>query len=141
MAKFSRRQRAGYAVDQLLAGRPAKQISEHLAAALIDSRMQKQADLLLDDIAEELENRGLLAKTLVTSATALSTDLRKQLAEQVKKAAKVDKIIMTEQIDPQVIGGLRIETTRHTWDKTVAHQLAEIKGGISPAKLSGNKVN
>ncbi|HVX58224.1 MAG TPA: F0F1 ATP synthase subunit delta [Candidatus Saccharimonadales bacterium] len=130
MAAFSRRQLARYAVDQLLDRRPATEISNHLAAALIAGKMTKQADLLLDDIAEELESRGLLARAVVTSANGLSAALRDQLTNQVKRAAKVSDVTLSEQTDPDVIGGFRVETARHTWDKTVARRLSEIKGGI-----------
>lgn len=130
MAAFSRRVLARYAVDQLLAGHSADKVSQHLAAALISSKMTKQSDQLLDDIAEELESRGLLARAIVTSAHGLSASLRKSLSDQVRKAAHVTEVSLSEQVDPDVIGGLRIETARHTWDKTVARKLAEIKGGI-----------
>lgn len=130
MAAFSRRRLAKYAVDELVSGRSAKQISDLLAAALIDNKMGSQADLLLNDIAEELEARGLLARAVVTSANGLSAELKKRLASQIKKAAKVDEVSITEQVDTDVIGGVRIETARHTWDKTVQRKLAEIKGGI-----------
>lgn len=131
MAGFSRRQLAQYAVSQLLDKQPAGEISRHLAAALVSSKKQKEAELLLDDVAEELEARGLLARAVVTSANGLSASLRKALTEQVKKAAQVTEVSLSEQIDPEVIGGFRVETKRHTWDKTIARKLAAIKGGIN----------
>jgi len=130
MAAFSRRSLANYAVEQLLANQSPAQLSKYLAAALIASKRQDQADLLLADINQELESRGRLANATVTSATKLSAELRKSLSSQVKKAAKVDQVSLNEQIDPSVIGGIRIETANHTWDKTVARKLSEIKGGI-----------
>ena len=130
MANFSRRQLAIYAVDQLLAKRPASEVSRHLAAALIAGKKQNQADLLLDDVAEQLESRGLVARATLTTATALSEELRARLTEQIKKAAGVAEVSLSEQIDPTVIGGFRVETTEHAWDETIARRLEQIIGGI-----------
>lgn len=130
MANFSRRQLASYAVDQLLAKKSPAIISHHLAAALIESKKQKDVDLLMDDVAEQLEVRGLLAQALITSVSGLSAGLRKDLAAQIKNAVKVDAVNLNEQTDPEVIGGIRVETATRTWDHTVARQLAEIKGGL-----------
>lgn len=130
MVNFSRRQLARYAVDQLLNKKSPADISRHLAAALIESKKQNEADLLMSDIAEQLENQGLLAQATVISATNLSASLKKQLAAQVKKATQVDEVILSEHIEPNVIGGFRVETATRTWDKTLQRKLAEIKGGI-----------
>ena len=141
MAAISRRSLARYAVDQLVARQSVKKISASLAAALIENKMAKQVDLVVADIDEELESRGLVARAVITSAHALSAQLKTRLASELKAAAKVDEVAMVEYIDPAIIGGFRIETARHTWDHTIARQLQDIKGGISPAKLSGDRVN
>lgn len=130
MAGFSRRALAAYAVDQLLASAPIRRLSQQLAAALIVSNKQKEAELLERDIAAELENRGLAALAIVTSANKLSAHFKMQLAEQIKKATGVERVTMDEKIDPSVLGGIRIETANHRWDRTVTRQLSDIKGGI-----------
>ena len=130
MASFSRRQLARYAVDELLAKNSPADIANHLAAALITAKKQKEADLLLDDVAEQLESRGLLARAIVTSANKLSSELKERLGKQIKDAAQVKELSLREQIDPDVIGGVRIETASHTWDRTIARKLSEIKGGL-----------
>lgn len=130
MAAFSRRQLASYAVDQIVDGQSPADISKRLAAALIVSKRQKDAELLLGDIAEQLETRGLLTEAAVTSAKALSSSLLAQLAKQIKQATGTAEVTLKEQIDPTVIGGFRVETANRTWDKTLSRQLAAIKGGI-----------
>ena len=127
---YSRRQLAHYGVDQLLDGVAPSALSKHLAAALITSKKTKETDLLISDIVEELESRGLYARAIITSANELSVTLRKQLAEHIKKAAQVKNVSLNLEVDPRIIGGLKVETANHTWDKTIAYKLAEIKGGI-----------
>lgn len=127
---FSRRQLADYVVSHLVKGRTNNRLASNLAAALVASKNQKELDLLVDDVARELEERGLLAHVKVVTATPLSDYLRQQLKNQIKKATGVKDVILEETIDKSVIGGLRVETAAHRWEKTVARQLARIKGGI-----------
>ncbi len=130
MQAFSRRKLARYAVDQLLAGTTADKLSGHLAAALITSKKIKDADLLMADISQELEDRGLMAEAIVVSATPLSKDLRAKLSAHIEKAAGVKDVRLKEEVDRNVLGGLRVETANHAWDKTIARKLRDIKGGI-----------
>ncbi|HLA49107.1 MAG TPA: F0F1 ATP synthase subunit delta [Candidatus Saccharimonadales bacterium] len=129
-SKISRRSLARYAADQLLGGSSAKSVARHLAAALISSRSQKDGPLLLDDINYELQNRGYLASVTVTSARPLSASSKNQIASLVKKLAQVRQVILAEQIDKAVIGGVRIQTADRTWDKTVSTELNKLKENI-----------
>ncbi len=130
MIKLSRRQLAHYATDQLLARKSPAYIAVRLAAALAQNARPKEADLLMDDIYAELENRGELAKVTLTSATTLSVELHKSLAAVIAKAAKVKNVVFNQQIDQSVIGGFRAETAVHNWDKTVATELAKLKEAL-----------
>lgn len=127
MNKISRRSLARYGVDQLLAGIPARTVAKHLAAVLIDNKRQKEAPLLLDDINYELQNRGRLAVATVTTANELSVKLRAEVTVLVKKSSKVQQVLLSEKIDKNIIGGLRIETAERTWDKTVIGQLHKLR--------------
>jgi F0F1-type ATP synthase delta subunit len=127
MTSPSRRLLARYGASQLVAKRPVAEIARELGSVLIASRRQKEADLLVSDIAWELERRGQAANTKLTSAFPLTQSLKQEIQSFVKKAAKVDSVILDEQIDKKVLGGVRIETARHAWDKTLARALADIR--------------
>lgn len=127
MISFSRRQLANYAVEQLLAKQSPAKLARHLAAALIASRKQKDVELLLLDIDQELEDRGLVAKAQVTASHELSANLHKELSSAIKKATGVKEVVLSEAIDKDVLGGLKIETANHTWDKTLRRMLMNIK--------------
>lgn len=127
MNKLSRRSLAIYATDQLLANKHLGTMAKELAAVLVASRRQNQAELLADDIAWELEHRGKVANAQVTSAHALSQQLHKQIVAHIKKAAGVDQVIIEETIDKSVIGGVRIDTAAHSWDKTLRRALTDIR--------------
>ncbi|MEX0881509.1 MAG: F0F1 ATP synthase subunit delta [Candidatus Saccharimonadales bacterium] len=127
MISFSRRRLAKYAVDELSNNRPISVVSTRLAAALTASNRQKEVDLLLSDISQELEERGLLAIASLTSASPLSEKFKHELTLQLKKLTGVKEIILQEEVDKDLIGGLKVETASRTWDKTLKRELSKIK--------------
>jgi F0F1-type ATP synthase delta subunit len=127
MVNVSRRKLAAYAADELLAGQSLNEVAKKLAAVLIASKRQKQIEQLLQDVAWELENRGVVAQAQITSATVLTDNLRKLLQGYIKQNAKVKNVILDEQIDQSVIGGVRVETARHRWDQTLSTALKNIQ--------------
>jgi F0F1-type ATP synthase delta subunit len=127
MTHLSRRQLAEYAANQWMAGTSARNITRQLAAVLVASKRAHESELLVRDIAWELERRGEVASASITSATPLSETLRKDLAKFIKQAAKVDRVSIQETTDKSVIGGVKIETAIHSWDKTVATKLKNIR--------------
>ena len=127
MSGFSRRQLAKFAVDEIVAKRPIADLSARLAAALVAGGRQKEVELLLSDIDQELEERGLVASALLTSARPLSTKLKQELSSRLRKLTGVKDVIMQEQIDKSVIGGFRVETASRSWDKTIRRTLMRLK--------------
>ena len=127
MVKLSRRMLAVYGADQLLANKKPGLVAKELASVLVASRRQNQAELLADDIAWELEQRGQVANAKVVSARALSENMRKQISAHIKKASGVGSVILNEEIDKSVIGGVRIDTAIHSWDKTLKRKLIQIQ--------------
>jgi len=127
MHNISRRQLADYAADQLLDRVQPSKIARELAAILVISQRTNQAELLAEDIGWELERRGQAANAAVVSAHTLSEELRKSIAAHIKKAADVKEVIINETVDPSVLGGVRIDTAAHSWDKTLRQKLTEIK--------------
>jgi ATP synthase F1 delta subunit len=127
MINVSRRKLAQYAADQLLAGQSAKKVSKSLAAVLIENGKVKDAELLVRDITFELETLGNLAIADVTSATALSSSIKKELERFIKRRTEVSDVKINESIDKSVIGGVHIETSIHAWDKTISNQLNQIR--------------
>src|SRR5665213_2305439 len=99
MTSPSRRRLARYGASQLIAKRPIAEVAKELSSVLIASKRQNQADLLVSDIGLELERRGQTANTRVTTAFPLSASLRNEIKSFVKQAAKVDSVILDEQID------------------------------------------
>jgi len=127
MIKHSRRRLANYGVSQLLAGRPLKTVAEQLAAVLVTEKKIGELELLISDVAEVLERRGKLSTGNITTASPLSEKLRAEIKQFIKSSAKVESVRLEESVDQAVLGGVRIETPAHLWDKTVARKLADIR--------------
>jgi F-type H+-transporting ATPase subunit delta len=127
MNKVSRRALANWAADQLISGKPAASVAKHLAAVLKQSNMAAQVGFLINDISWELEQRQALAVGKVTSASGLSKQLEDILVGQIKKATGAKDVVLENNIDKSVIGGVRIETASRVWDATVSSKLSELK--------------
>ncbi len=128
MIRISRRILARYAAEQLLAGASAKKLGDELVAVLVDQKMQSQAQQLTDDINYELEHRGDLAVSRVTSARALSEKNTAEIEAAIKRATGVKQVSLSTEIDKSLIGGVRIETAERVWDESLKHKLANLRG-------------
>lgn len=127
MNKLSRRAIANYTADQLVAGVSAHALARRLAAVLTESGLTNQLEFLLGDIASELESRGQLAVGRVTTIHPLTEELGAALKAQIKTATKVREVLLEEQIDKSVIGGIRVETASRVWDDTLSRKLNRLK--------------
>lgn len=127
MSTISRRRLAVYGATQLLEGHPVKQVAKDLSVVLLASGRSKELDLLIADIAWELEDRGVVAQATVTTSSPLSDSLRQNIAKFIKQSVGVKGVVLKESIDKSVLGGVRIETSSHEWDRTISKKLTAIK--------------
>jgi F0F1-type ATP synthase delta subunit len=126
MNGISRRRLARYGAALINSGHPGSQVGRRLAAAMVAAGSSKDYRLLLEDIDYQLEISGKMSHAKVTSAHSLSPASRKQLLKILTKATGTKKVVLEENIDPAVIGGIRIETAIHSWDATASRLLKEM---------------
>lgn len=113
---ISRTKLAAYVVEQLGSGRT--EVVRELAAYLIEAKRTREAELLVREITEQFERRGIVAAD-VTSAEPIDEVLRTQIAELL--GAK--KLELSEKIDANVLGGIRVTTASRRFDATLARRL------------------
>jgi F-type H+-transporting ATPase subunit delta len=130
MIKLSRRALAQWGAEQLLADKGARQIARHLVASLEESNRLSEIDFLLEDIAWELERRQALAIGKVTSAYPLTAKLETELKNYLKKSTGAQQVVLENNLDKSVIGGVRLETAGQVWDNTIKRKLSELKGSF-----------
>lgn len=123
MAKLSRRKIANTWADELIAGRD---ITHMIAAHLIEERRVHEADLIVRDTEAALAERGIIVADL-TSASALSDATRHALEKFLATTMDAKRIFYREQIDQQVLGGVRVEAAGQQLDATLRTRLNQLK--------------
>lgn len=124
--KLSRRKIAQYVADHATSKASLADAVTHVAAYLVDSRRMREQTLVVRAIEDELAARGTVIAT-VTSAVKLDSALR----SSIESLIDAKTISIREQVDPSVIGGVRIETPGQKLDATIQTKLL----ALSRAKL------
>ncbi|MFZ2126349.1 MAG: F0F1 ATP synthase subunit delta [Candidatus Microsaccharimonas sp.] len=123
--KLSRRSLAMYVATQLVAKNRAKVVKE-LAAYLVETRRTKELSLIVRDINFYLSEVGITSAT-VTSAFDLSAETKKAIEKFIATKTKSSEVAIETEIDPTVIGGVKISLPGYELDQTIAHQLTVLK--------------
>ena len=126
MAKLSRRKLAAYAARQLQSGAPTNSVLQQIAAYLIDSGRANEAPLVARDIEASLASSGLVIGT-ITSARPLSKSALSEVELFIKASdASVETVMLREQIDESLIGGMKLELPGRQLDASVKAKLMKI---------------
>ena len=119
-SRLSRRKLAIYVAKQLIAG--DELIIDQVASLLIADRREREADLLVKDIEDQLADLGL---TVVTVETAGEIDEATQ--DKIKELFPDSEVVIRRIINPELIGGCRISTPSQLMDQTVAKRLSDLR--------------
>lgn len=100
----------------------------------------------LEGLQDNLDNEGILAsikafnglyenkKEFVNmkliSAVPLTADQKTRIMDKMAKKIGEATFFVTEEVDPTVMGGVRLESENHYFDNTVAKKLKEMKRHI-----------
>lgn len=122
---ISQRRLAAYVAGQLLASGDKKRLIKELAAYLIETGRVRDLNQVVAAIEEALASRGAVVAT-VTTARPLSPENKQAIVKQFTPTGT--KLYIREQIDPNVIGGFKIELPGSQFDGTVIHKLTTLKG-------------
>lgn len=118
--RLSRRKLAIHAAERLIAGDSA--VVDELAALLIDERREREADLLVRDIEDQLAQRGEMV-VVVEAARTIDSDTKRQI-EQLFPGKNVS---IREVIRPELIGGFRLMTPAQLLDISLAKKLSDLR--------------
>jgi len=119
--RISRRKLADYAADAAQSGSLTEAIRE-IAAYMIESRRVREVQLVVRAIEDELAARGVVVARVAT-ARPLESDLKKQIAALVNAR----EIHIAETLEPELIGGVRIETPGKILHATVKSKLLALR--------------
>ena len=124
----SRAQVAGYIAEHLRTDR--RSAVRAAAAWLVEKGRTRQVDYLARDVALALADSGYVL-VRVTSARHLSHAALDSVKTFVKHETGARTVEIDSVIDPDLLGGLRIETPGATMDASVRTKLAKLVAGTS----------
>ncbi|MFZ2545085.1 MAG: F0F1 ATP synthase subunit delta [Candidatus Saccharimonadales bacterium] len=121
-ARLSRRKIAVYCADELLDG---NDVTELLAAYLIETKHIREAGVIVRDIEAALADRGTLIAN-ITGGHELQDDTEKAILTYLEKRTGANTIHLRKQTDSHLLGGVRIETPGYQLDNTLRDRLNQL---------------
>jgi F-type H+-transporting ATPase subunit delta len=128
MQKLSRRRVAEFAADRLAKHESPMKLASYLAAYLVETKQAHQVELLVSDIEQILAQRHGVVVADVTSAVPLSEAIRSSVKKLVTDTDSATQVILNESVDPDLIGGITIDTPSGFYDGSVRKKLRNLLG-------------
>ena len=128
MAQAASRRDIVRVVTRGLLDEPAKRELwvQRLAAYLVLNSKTDQADLVLNDIAHELQEQAGLVTVEVVSARELSDAVKTTLQQRLKSETGGNQVVMHETLDPELVGGFIARTADAEIDASVRSKLKKL---------------
>lgn len=104
-----------------------KKAVKELAAFLVDQRLHGQLEDILIDISKEYARVYGVIDAEARTAYPLSDSLKKELIERVKQSTGAKKIILHEEIDKSLLGGVIVKTSESELDLSLKSKLTKLK--------------
>ena len=116
--KISRRKLSLYVADAVEAKQKLGSVLAEVAAYLVETKRTREAELLVRAIEDELAARGIVIAHVVTARP-----LAKELEQAITTLIDAREIHLDSEVDPSVIGGVRVETPGKLLDATIKRKL------------------
>ena len=126
--KYSRTQIANAVVDMITEHGQAK-AAQALAEVLVATGSKLDKDLLMMDIARATEQKHGIANVVIESARDISPAAQQQVADYMKLQTGATDIVITNEIHPELIGGLRARTSEIEIDWSIQSKLNKLQQG------------
>ena len=120
--KLPRRKIAEYAASRITAGDPVATVLDEVAAYLLETGRVREQTLIVRAIEDALARMGDVVAN-VTTAHPLDADQR----AEVEKLIGAHDVHLREVINPDVLGGVRIETPGAKLDATLQRKILALR--------------
>ncbi|MDD4820790.1 MAG: ATP synthase F1 subunit delta, partial [Flavobacteriales bacterium] len=103
-----------------------KAIADLVSLVINKGRAEYLMDILaqIQVLNDQLKN---VCHVSVASAVALSPSQEKEVEQKMKSLTGASTVILHTEVDPALLGGMKITVADRVWDGTVAGRLDEIK--------------
>lgn len=120
--RLSRRKLALYVADGIAVDGELSRRIEEVAAYLIDSKRLREAELVVRAIEDALVEAGTVVTTVTTSGPLIE-----DMTDAIKKLTGAHSVAIRERVDPQLLGGVIIETPGQMLDASVRSKLMALR--------------
>ena len=121
------RTRIADAIAQRLDPKGEKTLSQEVAAYLLSENRVGELESLLRDIMQRRADEGMV-EVVAVSARPLSDKARADIGSTIKVAyPRAQQIIISEELDPAVVGGVRLELANQQLDLSIRSKLNRFK--------------
>lgn len=93
---------------------------------LVDKGREEDMPEIITAFINQYNNFKGIQKVKLTTATAVSDELKKALLDKVKKSTGFDKVEMEAVVNPNIIGGFILEYNNNLVDASVSRDLRDI---------------
>jgi F-type H+-transporting ATPase subunit delta len=121
---YSRRNVARYAAKLLASGTKTQEVAHLLASYVIEHKQFRALETLISEVEYCLEKYHDQQTLHITSAHSLSEELKTKLKKEFGTAKSVS---LEETIDPELLGGLIVETADKRFDGSLVTDLRRLK--------------
>ncbi|MFZ1721562.1 MAG: F0F1 ATP synthase subunit delta [Microgenomates group bacterium] len=73
-------------------------------------------------------------KVTITTAIPLSASQRKTVETGLSQKYSKQKVVITEEVDPQVVGGVRIRIGSLEYDRSVVNKLEQLRNTLTKSE-------
>jgi F0F1-type ATP synthase delta subunit len=130
MKKLSRRELARSVASQLQDGADSRQLMRSVAAYLIDHKMLNQTDMLLSDVADELQRTTGHVSAEVRAAYLPGADAQMEIQNFIREMVGATSVELQFEEDPSLVGGVVIRAAGREYDASVRRKLNQLATGV-----------
>lgn len=137
--KAKRTRIARIVADRTLKDGVSRKLARELAAYLISEHRTSELDSIVRDVQADWTEAGqveVIASSAHPLPAAAKADVKRQAA-RIYPGAK--RVIVTEKLEPGVIGGVRLNFADSQLDLSLRAKLNRLKQLTAPGNLKGNK--
>lgn len=127
MSRVPRTRIAHVIADRTLQSGVSKHFAKEVAAYLMAEGRVNGLDSIMRDVMDDWSKTGYL-EVLAYSAHPLSTELKRDITERIRSVSpQAKQIVVTEQYDVEVMGGVRLRLANRQLDLSVEYKLNKFK--------------
>lgn len=127
MGKVARTRIASVIADRTLKSGSDKGFAKEVAAYLLAEQRVSGLDSIMRDVMDDWSKAGYL-EVLAYSAHPLTEELKSEITARIKAVSpEAKQIVITEQHDGSVIGGVRLKLANRQLDLSIENKLNRFK--------------